>query len=109
MAWLLASEAEIARGAHQSLAKVVTPDAVNDHASGEGILSGRDRLGELEPAAPLCKCLAVLAGQDTQKLARHFRPAVARVSTDQHMGIAWLTGVCKLHDVLVFGLDGARE
>ena len=45
------SFAEVAGGRDKRLAEVVHPDAIHDHAGGQRVVRGSDRVGQIQPAA----------------------------------------------------------
>ena len=63
--------AEVAGCRHHRLAEVVHPDAIDDHPRGQRVVSGRDRLGQVEPATAVGEWTAVGAGYGLEELSRN--------------------------------------
>src|SRR5262245_63604662 len=80
----VASQAEVAGSGDQPLAEVPVPDAVDDDPGGERVLRVDDRLGQLEPAAPLPKRPPFGTGQHFEELSRY--------------GLAWPAGIAPHED-----------
>ena len=66
---------------------MMQPDAIDQHAGGERVVSTADGPCEFESSAALLERLPVLAGDDGQKLPRHFGAGTVRIAPHEHMGI----------------------
>ena len=88
MARRLGLHAQVVRRADEALAEVVHPEAVDRHAGGQRVVAAGDRLGQLQPAAPLGEGLAVRPGEDLQEPPGDDRPAVLRLAADEDVRVA---------------------
>ncbi len=60
----LGAQTEVADGPHEAFAEVLRPDAVHDHASGEGIVPIRDGFRQIDTAAAGVQLLRRVFGED---------------------------------------------
>ena len=81
----LREHAEVVRRAHQPLAEMPLPDAVDDHPRGERVRARRDPAGQLAPAAPLADRRLGVAGEESRQPPRHDRaePGVTAADVDR--------------------------
>src|SRR5690348_4802234 len=84
----IATQTEVAGRADQCPAKVMHPDAIDEHPRGQWVVLRHDRAGQAEPAASATEWLAV-GGGDPHKLARH--------------GFAGPAGMAALEDAWIVG------
>src|SRR5437899_2753052 len=97
----LGAGAEVARGADQSRAKVMQPNAIHQYPGGQRVVFAGDGFGQAKASAALGKRLPTFAGQDFQKLSGYFLALVD--------GISALENARVLLDRAVFEDDRVRR
>src|SRR5687767_15059392 len=80
----LAARAEVARRAHEAVAEVILPDAIDHDARGEGVVLAGDRFRELEASAAACEWLAVGARDDRGELPRDFLARAGGIAANEN-------------------------
>src|SRR3954469_24712396 len=85
----LRTRAEIIRGFHQPLSKVVQPNAIGSDASGERVFRACDRFCQLESAAAVLERFWLAGrGQNLDKLPLSFRALAARIAPKKYIRVA---------------------
>ncbi len=97
MARWIGAQTKIVGSRHQAGAKMMEPDAVNDHPACEGILLAGNRSGQLKSAATMDKRLPLVPRQDRKKLAGSLFTQSIRVPTDEDPAVLRLRTVDERH------------
>src|SRR5581483_4786580 len=84
------AQAEIAGRVHERRAKMMKPNAVDEHARGQRIVAAGDVLRQFEAATAFLKGLAAGAGENFEKQPRNFRAVIIGAAANEHVGIIWL-------------------
>src|SRR5262245_51036446 len=83
MRWRFAARTEVARCARQTVAEMMHPGSIHQHARGQRIVFVRDSLREFKPAAPLREAPAIFAGENLQKLWRYTFAFIFRLAAQK--------------------------
>ena len=89
----LAQDAEVARRAHQTLAEMLLPDAVDEHAGRERIGRAGNRLGQLFPPAAGDIRRGLVRAEHLDKPTRHLGAKRFGIAAHVHLQIPRLLGV----------------
>ncbi len=85
--------AEVTGRAHNTLAEMLLPDAVDDHAGGERVFRVDDGLGEIEPAVAVRKARGRTLAEDGEEVRRSRFAGTVFIAAQPD---AWLRRVCFL-------------
>src|ERR1041385_3646284 len=93
MCWPLAHLAEVAGSAHNAIAEMLLPDAVDHHARGKRVFGAGDGFGQFQPAASFLEGRWLAGGKDRQKPARRLVTQIIGTAANMDADVVRLIGV----------------
>src|SRR5436305_14689288 len=99
MAGTITASAEVAGRFYQPGSKMMLPDAVDHHTSGQRVLRAGNGSGQLEPPAPVLERLPVWSRDDLQASPGDFVAFVGRVAAKKDASIPRSRPILERHRI----------